>query len=548
MSSFRKYLTTSSIALSLAFTVLAASTCGASNKEPSASSTDDTKSAPAQTLSPEQKYQDFLTRYKDLPLQGADYEAVLKSDKFKTVLEYLLENSVRNDLTAANLKAAAKAALNAYDEKLKSGEVKEAKTEQTILTVALNGMMSYASPHDDYFPPREAAEFQQNMSGQFGGLGFQFAPTESADGNIIVEETVEDGPAQRAGVRKGDIITGVNGTSFLGKKQNEVIELLRGEPGSNAVLDIKRDGQNMKISVTREIIKAKQVAYKMLEGGVAHITLARFDTNASMEIKHAIAKAKADALINPQTRGNGGLRGVILDLRFNPGGLLEEARRIVDDFIDKEGLVASTVGRKPEFGDRETSVKGDILGGLPLAVLVNEASASASEVVAGALQDHQRATIIGSDTFGKGTVQTTNPAVLKDGSIVKATIAIYRRPAGTSPQFVGVHPDVKVISKDTEYNEYINNLVREKDRPRAIPNPKGVAAEQFRTKSVCTPTDQAASLTPANSTDKNVFTRAGKVDPFVACARDHLLQQQNASFRSALTITSTVQHSPAPTQ
>lgn len=466
------------------------------------------------------------------PLPVIDYDAIFNTQKFKDMEEFVLENSVRSNLSAAGLRQAAKDGIREFFTE-KPDEIPA--TPENIETAALKGMMNSLSPHDAYLNKRQATGFRDHMAASFVGLGIQIDMTGK---QVKVIEPIAGGPAESAGIRSGDIIKEVNGEKLDGLDSEAALAHMRGAIGSRADIKLLRDGTIVELSLIRATIKRQHAFYRMLEGGIAHIHVREFSTNVALEVKHHIAQAKADAQLDPVMRANGGLKRLILDVTDDGGGLMGEARAMVDDFLDKSGLVVSQQGRDPEDTERLASTFGDVTGGLKIAVLINEMSASASEIVAAALQDHDRAIIIGRTSFGKGTVQTVMP--LPDNTIFKVTTAIFKRPSGTSNQWVGVVPEIFVETKSTKYEEFIRTEgVTERSLPNSITNPAGVDAQKGRTTAVCSPVRvQEEIKVDQAGTDKGIFVQKGDksafelgtINPFVACARDYLLKQANPAY------------------
>lgn len=495
--------------------------------------------APKTALSAEEEYTQWLNKYGAMTLPGVNYNATLNAAKFKKGIAFVLENSVRSGLTEDDLRKAARAGINSFVESAQKKETKTPVNAETLMTAALSGMLSHVSPHDSYIPASKQQEFRDKLNDTFVGIG---AMLESADGYLRIDQVIEGSPAEKAGVKNGDIIKKVDGRDIHDMGLEDAVKLIRGKPGTQVNIEFQRDNAPLTLQITRAQVKQSSASHSLLEGGIAHVHLRSFSETASMDIRHAIAKVKAEALVNPALKAAGGLKGLILDFRSNPGGLLNEARTIADDFLNVSGLVTSSQGRTSDYDERLTSIEGDILGGLPVVVLVNEGSASASEVVAGALQDHDRVTVMGADTFGKGTVQQISSEVFGDGSLLKLTIAMYKRPSGTSPQYVGIRPDIRVDPRNADYEKIREELTFERKLPRSIPNPRGLAAEQNRVKAVCSPTDEGLSVSvQATDADKGLYYKAGplkgKMDAYVGCARDFLLQRANPSYQPTLTKT-----------
>lgn len=478
-----------------------------------------------------------------------DNNLILNSEKFQYIEKLLLDTTVRNGITSEKLRAAAVEGINKYLDELPAGERPDATD---LETAALQKMLSSLSPHDKYFDQKQAKAFADSLSGSFAGVGVQMDPkAHETHKHFKIEKTLANSPAERAGIKAGDIIKEVKGADSPQWKKldglafEEGMGLIGGVAGSKIDLKILRDGNLIDFSVTRAAIKQEVVNYKMLEGGVAHIYVGTFTSNVTADVRKAVAQAKADARLDPVIAANGGLKGVILNLTNDPGGSLVESVKMVDDFLDKEGPVVTQQGRLPEFTDRHAATHGDIINGLPMVVLINEMSASASEIVAAALQDHKRAVIIGRDTFGKGTVQTVQP--LPDGSIVKNTIAIFKRPSGHSNQWVGVKPDILVETLNADYEKMSAEVTTERSLPNSIRNDKGFEAERDKTKFVCSPVRRDIKIEEAGS-DRNIFNEhAGMLNPFIACARDFILKQENPAYTPKFTNTVPKQQAPTLT-
>jgi carboxyl-terminal processing protease len=301
---------------------------------------------------------------------------------------------------------------------------------------AIEGMLKTLDPYSAYLSPERYKELEIGTSGEFGGVGMEVAVE---NGVLKVISPIEGSPADIAGVKPGDLITEIDGKSTRGMVVYDAVKLLRGPKGSNVTITLTREGEGSRdITLTRDVIHIKSVKYKLLDDGIGYIKVSQFQENVSDELTDALSKLELD--------NGGSLRGLVLDLRNNPGGLLDEAIKITDEFIDK-GLIVSVRGRTSDQSKEYYATKGESKRDLSLVVLVNKGSASASEVVAEALQDSNRATIVGSKTFGKGSVQTI--IQLDDGSGLKLTTAKFYAPSGRSISDVGVTPDI--IVEDDEH-------------------------------------------------------------------------------------------------
>jgi carboxyl-terminal processing protease len=308
------------------------------------------------------------------------------------------------------------------------------KTEAELIEAAINGLVGLLDPHSQYYTPTEFHAFQAGLSGQFGGLGIEV--TMGADGLVRVVSPIDNTPAERAGIAAGDFIVGIDGTQVLGMTLDQAIAMMRGEPDTEITITIKRDGvvEPFDVTLMRAMIRSPQVRAEIFDD-VAYLRLTVFGTQTFDEFSDALAELTAE--IGPDR-----VVGYILDLRNNGGGSLDTAIAIADGFLDA-GEIVSTRGREEEDFQRYLARRGDLTNGRPLVVLINGGSASASEIVAGALQDQGRATIVGAVSFGKGSVQTVFPLGTELGAI-RLTTARYYTPSGRSIQDVGVIPDIAV--------------------------------------------------------------------------------------------------------
>ncbi|MCX8048445.1 MAG: S41 family peptidase [Methylohalobius sp.] len=300
--------------------------------------------------------------------------------------------------------------------------------DKTLLENAIRGMLSGLDPHSSYLTPDELKELRIGTTGQFGGLGIEVG---MENGFIKVIAPIDDTPAQKAGIKPGDLIIRLDDKPVKGMSLEEAVKVMRGEPGTQITLTIVREGQDkpLKITLTRAVIKVKSVKQQILEPGYGYLRITSFQSGTSEQLTKAVAKLKEE----------GPLKGVVLDLRNNPGGVLNAAVAVSDAFLDR-GLIVYTDGRIEESKMKFEATPGDILTGIPMVVLINAGSASAAEIVAGALQDHKRAILLGQKTFGKGSVQTILP--LSNGGGVKMTTARYYTPSGRSIQAEGIVPDL----------------------------------------------------------------------------------------------------------
>ena len=305
--------------------------------------------------------------------------------------------------------------------------------EKKLIEAAINGMLSSLDPHSSYMPPDAAADMRSQTRGEFGGLGIEVT---QEDGFVKVVSPMDGTPADEAGVLAGDFITHVDGESLLGLTLDQAVDMMRGPVGSEIVITIVREGtpEPFDISIVRDTIKLTAVRART-EGKSVVLRITTFN-DQTMPGLEAELKKQVEEL-----GGIDNVNGVVLDLRNNPGGLLTQAIKVSDAFLES-GEIVSTRGRNASEGERFNATSGDLSGGKPIVVLINGGSASASEIVAGALQDHRRAIVIGTKSFGKGSVQTVMP--LKGDGAMRLTTARYYTPSGRSIQNLGVTPDILV--------------------------------------------------------------------------------------------------------
>jgi carboxyl-terminal processing protease len=304
--------------------------------------------------------------------------------------------------------------------------------DKVLLENAVRGMLSGLDPHSSYLDQEQFKELQVGTSGEFGGLGIEVG---MEDGFVKVIAPIDDTPAQRAGVEAGDLIIRLDDTPVKGLSLNDAVKIMRGKPGTTLRLTIVREGveQPLKIDIKRDVIKVKSVKQRILADGFGYVRISQFQSKTAENMVDAVAELRKEA--------GGPLKGLVLDLRNNPGGVLNGAVAVSDAFL-KKGLIVYTEGRVNDSKLRFNATPDDILDNAPLVVLVNQGSASASEIVSGALQDHRRAIIVGNQTFGKGSVQTILP--LSNGTAVKLTTARYFTPSGRSIQAEGIKPDIEL--------------------------------------------------------------------------------------------------------
>jgi len=324
-------------------------------------------------------------------------------------------------------------------------------SDEALIDGALSGMLTSLDPHSTYMDKEMYKQMTVDTKGEFGGLGIEIS---AADGGILIVSPIEDTPADRAGVKAGDLIIKINEALARDMSLSEAVKIMRGKPGTSLELTIFRKGEHgpLKIKITRAIIKVKSVKSDFLAPGYAYLRITQFQERTGSLLKTQLAALNK--------RANGKLTGAVLDLRNNPGGLLNQAIEVSDLFLEKGNIVStkSRAGKNLSFDAHS----GDALHGLPLIVLINNGSASASEIVAGALKDHHRAVLVGVKSFGKGSVQSVVP--LGDGSAIKVTTALYYTPSGQSIQATGIEPDIEVEQLVSKTTKAKNNRISVSER------------------------------------------------------------------------------------
>ena len=329
-------------------------------------------------------------------------------------------------------------------EKINDEYVDEIDQSQSM-DAAINGLLQSLDPYSAYMTPESFKSMQTETSGEFGGLGIEVG---MEAGVVKVISPIDNTPASKAGLKAGDYIVKINDTQVQGKSLTEAVELMRGPVGSSIEITVRRRGEKKALifNITREIIEVQSVKFELLENNIGYIRLTSFNENSSSQVKEKIEKLN----------NNKKLKGYILDLRNNPGGLLSQAIKISDFFLDN-GEIVSTKSRQPSENRKWFAKKGDLTSGKTVLVLINYGSASAAEIVAGALKDHKRAIIVGENSYGKGSVQSIIP--LKNRGAIRLTIAKYYLPSGKSISEVGVTPDIEVAegSDDFKINSETDN-------------------------------------------------------------------------------------------
>ncbi len=316
-------------------------------------------------------------------------------------------------------------------ERTRSAYVEEVN-EKELIEAAINGMLTSLDPHSSYLNPDNFTDMQDDTKGEFGGLGIEVT---MEDGFVKVVSPIDDTPAAAADIKANDFITHIDGESVLGMTIGEAVDLMRGLVGTDIELTIAREGEEepMDVKLTRAVIEIKAVRHR-IEGDVGVLRVSKFSEKTFQNLAKSIAAIKEELGANE-------VSGYIIDLRNNPGGLLTQAVAVSDAFLD-QGEIVSTRGRDQRNADRYNAQKGDLADGKPVVVLVNGGSASASEIVAGAIQDHRRGIVVGEKTFGKGSVQTIMPLASKGA--IRLTTARYYTPSGRSIQALGIEPDIIV--------------------------------------------------------------------------------------------------------
>ena len=321
-------------------------------------------------------------------------------------------------------------------EKINKEYVDEINQSESM-DAAIDGLLQSLDPYSAYMSPEIFNEMQTETSGEFGGLGIE---VNMESGVVKVISPIDDTPAARAGIKAGDYIIKIDDIQVQGKSLSEAVDLMRGPVGSSIILTVRRVGQRkaLKFKIVREIIQIKSVKADLLKNNIGYLRLTSFNENSGEQIREQIREFEKNEKIN----------SYILDLRNNPGGLLSQAIRISDFFLDN-GEIVSTKSRKASENRKWFAKKGDLIKGKTLIVLINYGSASASEIVAGALQDHKRAIILGENSYGKGSVQSIIP--LKNKGAIRLTIAKYYLPSGKSISEVGVSPDIEINEESDEF-------------------------------------------------------------------------------------------------
>lgn len=334
--------------------------------------------------------------------------------------------------------------------------------ETEAMEAAIQGMLASLDPHSSYMNATEYRDMQTQTRGEYGGLGIEVT---SEEGVVRVVSPIDGTPAARAGIQAGDYLTAINGESIVGLTLNEAVQRMRGETGTEITVTVAREGTDpFDVTLRRETINVRAVVARVEGGDIGVIRISTFNERTGSMLQDAIRQVKRDT--------GGRLRGIVVDLRNNPGGLLDQAIEVSDAFLDG-GEVVSTRGRQPEDVQRYNARRGDDLAGVPVVVLINGASASAAEIVAGALQDRNRALIVGMDSFGKGSVQTVIPLQGGRDGALRLTTARYYTPAGRSIQGAGITPDMEVAARRIDPERLQRIGITEADLPNALNNESG---------------------------------------------------------------------------
>ena len=365
----------------------------------------------------------------------------------------------------------------------------EPVTDQQLIEAAINGMLSALDPHSSYMNPKSYGDMQVQVQGEFGGLGIEVT---MENGLVKVVSPIDDTPAAQAGIKPGDLIVAIDGEPVAGMSLNDAVEKMRGPVNSDIKLVIRRGStQPFTITLKRAIIKVASVKSQLIGNDIGYIRITSFNEQADSGVRAAMKSLKAKA--------GDKLAGIVLDLRNNPGGLLDQAIAVSNDFLDK-GEIVSTRGRHPEDAQRfDAKAGGDLTKGLPMIVLINGGSASASEIVAGALQDHHRAVLLGTSSFGKGSVQTI--IQLPGHGAIRLTTARYYTPSGRSIQAKGIEPDITVEPAKIE-KIATGQTTHEADLKGALKNTDAGAANSPPAPAKPSGDDNAA---PADSSNPSTF-------------------------------------------
>ena len=366
--------------------------------------------------------------------------------------------------------------------------------DKKLLSGAISGMLSSLDPHSAYLPPENFKKMEEHTTGDFGGLGMEVA---MEDGLVKIVSPIDDTPAKRAGVLAGDLVIKLDDLPVKGKSLMDAIKIMRGKPGTKIKLTILREGEArpLVIEITRAVIKTTSVKQKLLTDNIGYVRVSQFQLRTGPDVVKAIKKLEDE--------NESDLNGLVLDLRNNPGGVLRAAVQVSDAFLN-EGLIVYTEGRSERTKVSFEAEDGDSMNGRPIVILINEGSASASEIVAGALQDQKRAIIAGRTSFGKGSVQTLMP--LSNGGAIKVTTARYYTPKGRSIQAKGIEPDIVIERVKVEKLEKpVFARVKEKDLEGHLENDKKTKVTSLKDKTVEDLLDKDFELREAYSLLKGMY-------------------------------------------
>lgn len=331
-----------------------------------------------------------------------------------------------------------------------------------VIEAGIDGMLTSLDPHSGYLNPDDYRDIQVDTSGEYGGLGIEIIPE---DGFIKVVAPIDDTPASRAGLKSGDLLTAINGAPILGRSVNDAVKDMRGPIGTDITITVLRANEDpFDVTLTREIIRPKSVRSEMKDGNIGYIRLSAFNERTTLLLEEALADIATESGGRPE--------GLVLDLRNNPGGLLDQAVSVSDMFLSG-GEVVSTFGRHASNDRRYNAGPGEVFKGVPIVVIINRGSASAAEIVAGALQDRARARVLGTTSFGKGSVQSVMPLGADRGAL-RLTTARYYTPSGRSIQGTGIEPDIEVAQERVTEEELERiRTFTEADLPNALENEDG---------------------------------------------------------------------------
>lgn len=376
---------------------------------------------------------------------------------------FALRDEAQNDLDNQQLPLQELRSFVEILNRVKQGYV-EKVSDKKLLENAIRGMVDGLDPHSAYLSPDEFKEITVSTSGKFGGLGIE---VQMQNGFVRVVSPIDDTPAKKAGIKAGDLIIRIDDTAAKGLSLAEAVKLMRGDPGSKITLTIVREGADapFKVDIKRAIIRVKSVRSRMLDPGYGYVRISQFSSNTGKNLNKALDKLRKE-------NGDADLSGLVLDLRNNPGGVLNAAVEVSDAFLN-DGTIVSIRGRVQGTDQSFSAIPGDKLNGAPIVVLVNQGSASASEIVAGALKDRGRAVLVGHRTFGKGSVQTILP--LQNGAALKLTTARYYTPSGLSIQAEGIKPDISIENVKVVASKDASGIVpfSEADLVGALANDNG---------------------------------------------------------------------------